>query len=182
MHLTQSQAIVTFIKDSLAAIAIVVGGAWALRRFWREREDVPRLQWTMSAKVAGRAANAIVVEVNACIENKGKVRHEIRKFNFNVFVITRDELNALSPGSSYLPKSGCFEGSLMPKDTEYSFIEPGVEAHYYELVTVPSDAEAIYIYARFDYGRKNEFDENECTLFLNEPSLSIRSGSSALPS
>jgi hypothetical protein len=169
MNLPELQKIVTFAKDSLTAVAIVVGGGWALRRFWREREDVPRLQWTMSAKVAGRASRAILVEVNACIENKGKVRHEIRKFNFNLYVMTRNELDALEPGSCFLPRGDGFLGSLMPINTEYSFIEPGVEAHYYELVTVPPDAEAVYIYARFDYGRNNEFDENECMLFLNRP-------------
>jgi len=169
MDLADLQKIVTFAKDSLTAVAIVVGGAWALRRFWREREDVPRLQWTMSAKVAGRASRANLVEVTACIENKGKVRHEIRKFNFNIYVLTRSQMDAIEPGKSFLPQGDGMLGSLMPFDTEYTFIEPGVEAHYFELVTVPPDAESVYIYVRFDYGRNQEFDENECMLLLNRP-------------
>lgn len=148
------------IKDVATTIAILVGGGWALGRFWRERESVPRLQLDLNAEFVQKATNACLVAVKAHIENKGKVRHEIRLFDFHLSVV--------DAGSIQTPPPVCIEypietttGSLMPKDAEYSFIEPGVRTTYFELVAVPATAKEVYIYCSFEYGGK-EYEEAEC--------------------
>jgi hypothetical protein len=73
-----------------------------------------------------------IVEFAGVLENKGKVRHKIAKFDFDVNALffddpveTRDEWG----GQVHFPHK-IIEGSFLPKHFKYFFIDPGVKARY----------------------------------------------------
>lgn len=166
MDLQELSSVVDIVQGVVTSAAIMVGGTWALLRFYREREAVPRLQWELELRRIAATEGAVLIEVTANIENKGKVRHEIRSFAAELSLIHAANLTGAREALSYEPGSTVVTVSLMPKASEYTFIEPGVSARYCELVVLPVGATAVYAYARFDYGRGPEYDENEYTLRL----------------
>ncbi len=80
----------TAIKDALLAIGVLVGGGWALWRFVLEREGKPKIQFDLDLNILGKQGNKFLVEVIAIVENKGRVRHWLKDFRFDLHYFPRE--------------------------------------------------------------------------------------------
>lgn len=62
--------------ESLATVvALGIGGYWTYRRFIRQRENCPFIEFTVDVHFVGRQGGKWIVELIAYLENKGKVQH-----------------------------------------------------------------------------------------------------------
>src|SRR4051794_16970076 len=85
------------IQSVVTALALLVGGVWALARFWREREGAPRIQFDTTARFVGRKDDQWLVELLATLENRGKIRQSIEKFTFRVtYAVAADEMTGVA--------------------------------------------------------------------------------------
>ena len=114
------------------AAALLVAAFWTYTRFVRQREDFPLIDFSADVTFVGVHEDAWVVELTSTIENKGKVRHRMVDFKFDLF--------ALQPGDRLEPRQEfggqvafphtVVEGSWLPKRFDYFHIDPGTKAKY----------------------------------------------------
>lgn len=147
------------VESIVTALALLVGGGWALARFWREREGAPRIQFDTSARFWGKKSDAWMVEVIATLENRGRIRQKIEKFTFSLTYLTDGDLSADRVEAPF--PNACGGGSWIPRDWLYTFIEPGVMQSYRIIAAVPASARYLHIASRFDYVGTNEFHESD---------------------
>src|SRR5688500_17213650 len=78
--------------ESLATVAaLAIGGWWAYRRFVRQREDRPHVAFTVDAVFIAKQGGYWIVELISRLENKGKVRHQVTNFTFDVYALFRND-------------------------------------------------------------------------------------------
>jgi hypothetical protein len=156
-------------KDIMAAwesvitiIAIIVGGGWAIARFWREREGAPRIQFDVRMKVLGNTGAQLLLEVLAVLENTGKIRHRIERLTFSLsYLVTGDPIAHAGQTSAVpFPHNGG-TGSWLGDKWLYTFVEPGVRQSYTVVWTIPSAAVYVHLSGRFDYPGGNEIHDAE---------------------
>jgi hypothetical protein len=74
--------------------ALIIGGIWAYRNFFQFREGEPKIDLSIEVDFIRKHGARWIVEVEALLENKSKVRHEFRDFAFKVcYALQSDELN-----------------------------------------------------------------------------------------
>src|SRR5438132_3184136 len=71
-------------ESAVTAAAILAGGFWTYRRFIRQQEDFPHIQFAVDVNFVGVQDGSWLLEVVALVENKGKVRHTVKKFDFDL--------------------------------------------------------------------------------------------------
>jgi hypothetical protein len=85
------------IAESIAKIAAIsVAGWWAYRRFIRQRENHPIIDFSADMVFHTFKDGYWVVELVAAIENKGKVQHKLKDLSFELCSIDSEDNIELS--------------------------------------------------------------------------------------
>ena len=84
MSLEDVKSIADIVTNVATVTGIVIGGAWAYRRFVREEEDYPHIEFSADIQFVARKNGWWIVELVAVIENKGRVQHRVRDFKFDL--------------------------------------------------------------------------------------------------
>ncbi len=142
------------IQSLVTAVGIVVGAIWTYRRFIRQREGCPKVQFDLSANVHLRAQGEHIVEIVAALQNKGVVRHWLNEFKFDLLYLPKG--CELITGDDRINKQTLFTKVIsnrhwIPPDWKRTFIDPGMSQIYTYVTSVPSDSEFLLIYATFRY-------------------------------
>ena len=163
-NLTESiQAIVT-------SLAIVVGGIWAYFRFRRTREGRPLIQTDLDIRFVYNQNGRWFVDLVAFLENKGKARLEIQKFDFEFrYSLPGDTATAntvlvpdmfdLEDGLKF-PMHLEVKGPWLTPDDSI-FLEPGVRIRHSLLTSLPEDATTALFAIQFDYPKNGKDIETE---------------------
>jgi hypothetical protein len=86
------------ISSIATTLALIVGGIWTYRRFVRTREAYPKIEFTVDLAFVRKQGGFWVVEAIANMENKGLVRHSIRKFTFDLrYMLPSDAVEVSAP-------------------------------------------------------------------------------------
>jgi hypothetical protein len=146
--------ITSAIQNIIAALAILVGGIWALFKFVIYRESYPKVQFDLDLRILDKIQNQIVVEVVAIVENKGLVRHWLNDFKFDLFVLPKDK--ALVEGDKNINYQIQFEKVVdgrywIPPDWKTTFIDPSLRQEYTYVTHIPDNSSLALIYATFRY-------------------------------
>lgn len=151
------------IAESIAkTLAIVVGGIWAWRRFVRQREDFPFVQFEVGIEFVGRQGENWIVELRAKLTNQGRVRHEISRFDLDLRALFPSDVVSLDgPNAQANFRTKLFEASWLPKPWHTTFVDPGISTHYSFVGLVPTDATFILLHGRFDYASGGSFHTAE---------------------
>lgn len=155
--------------ESIATtIALIVGAIWAYQRFIRQREAHPYVSFSVDINLVGRQGGYWITELQAWIENKGKVRHEITDFQFDLFALRPSDEVGLNPeiGNQVFFPHEVAKGSWIPKTWRSTFIDPGVKTHYSHMVRVPEDVSFIIMHAWFAYPGTNDSHSAEKTIAI----------------
>ena len=141
------------IQSIVTAIAIVVGGYWALRRFGIAREGYPHIQFAADVQFIGFHDGWWIVELLALVENKGRARHDIKEFEFDLYSLNEGDAVTLAEefGNQVHFPNLVAKGTWLSGTFNYFFIEPGVTAKYSHIARVPASAKAIILHAWFSY-------------------------------
>lgn len=155
------------IAQSLATIlGIVVGAAWALQRFRREREAHPHIDFSADIALVEERAEWLIVELVSIIENKGKVQHRMGRFEFSLSALFPDDKIDLAPefGDQVRFPHNIAEGSWLPKRYRYFFIEPQTKAKYSYIARIPKQTTSVMLHSWFDYSDGRHSHSAECTM------------------
>ena len=153
------------VESMATATSLVVGGIWIYWLFFRQRQNQPAIDSGAEIRFIGKQSGWWIVELVATVANKGKVRHKIESFAF--------DLNALGPddpvelwdawgGQVNFPHE-LTRGSLLPPRMGYFFIDPGCTSQYSHVTRVPEDARFVIFHAWFRYPGKDEHHSAEAT-------------------
>ena len=142
------------IKDLLASLAILLGGAWTLWRFVLQREGNAKIQFNVDFKIIGTLKNDYIVEVIAIVENKGSVRHYVNDFKFDLLYLTEE--HEIEEGDKRINNQLLFEKIIdkrywIPPSWYNSFIDAGVVQNYTYVTHLPIEAKFALVYAQFKY-------------------------------
>ena len=142
------------LQSIATTLAIIVGGAWAVRRFIIEREAHPHVEFTADITFIERRVDWWIVELTSTLENKGKVLHRIEKFGFELLGLYADDPIETAPefGDQVHFPHLITRGSWLPKRFGYFFIEPRVKATYSHIARIPCSATSVIMHSWFDYG------------------------------
>lgn len=157
--------------ESLATvIALLLAGVWGYRRFVRQREDYPHIDFKVDLRFVDLHHESWVVEVIARLENKGRVQHRINEFTFDLrYLKGSDELkHAGQFGGQILFPHEAAKGSWLPKEWSYTFIDPGISTHYSYITAIPKEARIALLHGWFSYQEGCEFHSAEKILRVPE--------------
>lgn len=142
------------LQSIVTAMALIIGGIWAIWRFRRQREAHPHVEFTADIIFVDEWRDWWIVELISHLENKGKVQHRIENFEFDLFGLYDEDPIQPSKqfgGQVYFPNL-IARGSWLPERCDYFFIEPGVKAKYSFVARVPKRARTIILHSWFEYG------------------------------
>ncbi|MEW6657870.1 MAG: hypothetical protein AB1424_04340 [Thermodesulfobacteriota bacterium] len=146
------------IQSLATAISLGVGGWWVFRKYIRQQEDRPHIEFTADINLIGVQGDYLIAELIATIENKGKVEHRMSEFDFDLNALYHgDHINIGEQwgGQVDFPHS-IVEGSFLPMRSNFFFIAPGVKAKYSYIARVPKEASFLMLHCwfKYDYNRK----------------------------
>ncbi len=154
MSIGEFKVLAEGIAASTTAVAIVVGGIWALRRYVFHKEGFPRIEFFVDAEFVGIHKNEWVVEILGLLKNEGSVPHRIRRLEFSVRALSdSDKLQDGENIRGQLMFPHCVtKGSWTPNDTDSPMvIMPGVELRYSYQYHVPLSTAFLLIQGNLDY-------------------------------
>lgn len=153
MSIEEWKNLAAAIQSFVTALSLIVGGLWAYRRYVRNEERYPNIEFSADLNFIGKQADWWIVELIATIQNKGKVQHRMSEFRF--------DLNALYPGdpvdiserwgNQVDFRRPVAEGSFLPSRFGFFFVDPGVTAKYSYVARVPTEAAFLILHCWFNY-------------------------------
>lgn len=139
-------------------LAVVIGAVWAYRRFIRQEENFPYINFTADINFICKQGGYWVVELISTIENKGKVPHRFSEAAFDLNALLPNdaiELNKEFGNQVFFPHE-IAKGSWIPTHTAYFFIAPGATSKYSYIASVPEEATAIMFHSWFKYDDRRD--------------------------
>ena len=146
--------------QSIATItSLIVGGIWVYSKYIRQQERYPNIEFSADVQFVGKQQDYWLVELIATVENKGKAQHRMEEFMF--------DLNALEKGEKVLTSErwgnqvdfpvSIAQGSFLPRQYKFFFIDPGVKAKYSYLSRVPTNTSFVVLHSWFKYGDNRKY-------------------------
>ncbi len=144
----------TIVKDGATALALIVGGAWALWKYVIRREARAKIQFSLELNALGKLDDRLIVEAVAVVENKGLVRHKVSDFRFDLHYLA--EGAKVIDGDERINFQVLFQPAVrkkywIPADWINTFVDPGVLQRYTYVTSLPGDAAFALLYAQFKY-------------------------------
>lgn len=141
------------IQSFATALSFSIGGWWVYRKYIKHGEQYPHIELVAEIRFIGEHHEFWIVEFAGILENKGKVRHKIEKFDFDVNALFKDdpvEEREEFGGQVDFPHK-IIDGSFLPRRFRYFFIDPGVKARYSYNGRVTKQATMIVLHCWFQY-------------------------------
>jgi hypothetical protein len=176
---SQLKTIFEVLQSVATIIGIAIGGAWVWFLYKRQGDDRPRIEMSSDIIFHKKIGDWWIVELVVYVENKGKVQHKMRDFNFDLHSInTGDTVDIVQQfgDQAYFPNT-IAKGSFLNKNMKYFFLEPGVKGKYSYVARVPALAEAIILHAWFNYDSDDKVHGTEKTAVV--PKDSVKSNDSS---
>ncbi|TIL43717.1 hypothetical protein [Mesorhizobium sp.] len=147
------QPMVTLAESVIQSAAILVAAWWTYNRFIKQEESHAHIETSAEIVVKGRQGDDWIVELLAFVENKGKVAHKMKKFNFDLNTISCQKPIGTSDswdGQVHFPNDTA-KGSMIPSHFQYFIIGPSVKAKYSYIARVPISESFAIFHCRFEY-------------------------------
>ncbi|HBS85703.1 MAG: hypothetical protein A2W91_13640 [Bacteroidetes bacterium GWF2_38_335] len=160
--------VLSLLEGSITIIAIIVGAFWTYRKFVRQRERHPKIQFDIDINFLTIQDDNIIFEICLMIENKGVVRHQIDANSLSVnlrYLLDNDKIEHGTADYNYQTKFTNFSPAtnldfnekrlLIPKKWQNTFIDPGVIQKYSYVTHLPVKASCILVKSKFNYSDKD---------------------------
>jgi hypothetical protein len=154
------------IESLVTLLALAIAGYWAYWRFIRQREGRPNVQFSADIVFIRKQGEWWVVELVAWLENKGKVRHLIKDFHFDVRALYADDPvcnDERFRGQVYFPNEVA-KGCWMPEEKSETWVDPGVKTHYSYITRVAERATVLLMHTWLTYSDESVFTSTEKTV------------------
>ena len=148
------------IEHVVEAVAILVTGGWAYRKFVAQREGESKLDVTAGLDFVGTHEDKTVAVVIASVANTGNVRHHVTDMTFDLRLLRESDPVERAPqalGQVNFPLRVYADQRFFPESWVWSFIEPGVTNVYRYSVALPADARFALVSVRVALPGDDEF-------------------------
>lgn len=145
------------LAQGVQAIGTVLGlgvaGIWAYLRYVRQGDRWSHVETSADILLLGWQNGLWLVELQAILENKGKVEHRVRDFEFDLAGLSVDD--PLEPdlrwgGQIDFPQK-LAKGSFLPKYLDYFAVGLGVKARYSFIAEIPEGIAFAMLHCSFRY-------------------------------
>ena len=171
--------------QSVATVAsFIVGGIWVYSRYIHQQERYPNIEFSADVQFIGKQDDYWIVELIATVENKGKAQHRMEEFLFDLNAIEKNGEVQTSEkwGNQVDFPVSVAQGSFLPKQYKFFFIDPGVKAKYSYLSRVPTSASFVVLHSWFKYGDNRKFSHTaERTVVVPQESVVTSAPANAMP-
>jgi hypothetical protein len=153
-------------------LARVVGGIWAYKKYILAESSYPHIESSADIVLIGQQDEYWLVELVGYLENKGSVQHKIRKFEFDLNALLKDDVIKTSEkwGNQVDFPHAVASESFKPRTTDFFFIDPGVKAKYSYVTRVPLQATFLIFHCWFEYDDKRHCGHTaERTVSISQP-------------
>ena len=159
MTLVDYQTLFSIFQSLVTTISIIIAGLWAYNRFIIQQERYPNLIFTADISIIGQHKGETLVEIISFIENKGKTQHKMDNFNFDISAIYRNEELVPSPkwGNQIDFYHTIANGSFLPLQMSFFFVDPGTTAKYSYITKLPSETAFAILHCTFNYADKRNY-------------------------
>jgi hypothetical protein len=147
------------IAQSFGTVAIAAaGGWWAYWKFGISQNRYPHIETSADIQFIGVHGDYWIIELLAYIENKGTAQHRMKKFDFELSSLNRDDQLKDSKkfgGQVYFPnliKKGSFLANY-----EYFVVDAGVKAKYSYITRAPTTSGFLILHVHFEYSDQRKF-------------------------
>ncbi len=130
MTLEELKNLAGALQSFATVISLIIGGIWVYRRYLRQQENYPNIEFSADVNFIGEQADWWIVELIGTIENKGKVQHKMREFKFDLNALySEDQIDVSNKwGDQVNFPHLVAEGSFLPQRREFFFVAPGIKA------------------------------------------------------
>jgi len=145
-----------FGQSLITAISIALAGGWVFLRFVWGQERYPNIEFTADINILGTHQDWLIAELIANIENKGKIQHQMRTFQFWLDGISgQDPVNIDERwgGQVDFPQT-IAQGSFLPGTSEFFFVDAGTRSKYSWIARVPRETRFLLLHCSFEYCRR----------------------------
>ncbi len=140
-------------------VSFIIGGIWVYSKYIHQQERYPNIEFSTDVQFIGKQNDEWIVELIAMVRNKGKAQHRMEEFLFDLNAIEKNRKIQTSEkwGNQVDFPVLLVQGSFLPKQYKFFFIDPGVEAKYSFLTKVPATASFLVLHSWFKYGDSRQF-------------------------
>lgn len=151
--------IASILQSIVTAGALVVGGIWTYLKFIRQQEKYPNIEFLADINLIGKQDDHWIAEIIATIENKGKAQHKMSNFEFDLNALFSNDKVELTEkwGNQVNFPHRIAEGSFIPPDLDFFFIDPGTKAKYSHITRVPNDVTFAILHCWFTYSDERSY-------------------------
>ncbi|HSS47956.1 MAG TPA: hypothetical protein VLX28_03320 [Thermoanaerobaculia bacterium] len=154
MKLTEFSSWLSIVQASINILALMLGGAWAYRKYVVRREREPRAEVKIDLEFVGKQGKYWLVEASAYVENKGFVRYTIRNMRIRFRYLT--ESDNLEEGGEEIRHQIIFPNSTdasngkryMEKET---YVNPNLTYRYSYVTRIPQEAIFLLVHCKLQY-------------------------------
>lgn len=184
MDISNWKDIFDIVQKIVTAIAIIIGGIWAFRKYILQRENVAKLHSSLEVTFISKNRDCWITEIAVIIENKGLVKHIIysSSFLFEARYISKNKVpvnESLDNNhrtyqigfdkSIYLNDKQEIKNKWLPENWDYITIEPGIRRKISLIISIPDEAKVFFLRSSFKlYGIKRPYDSSK--VFIEVPS------------
>ncbi len=153
MSIDKWKDVAATIQSFATALSIFIGGLWVYRKYIRQVENYPNIEFSAELNFIGKQSDWWIVELVALVENKGKVQHRMSELRFDLNAIYEGEAVEVSQqwGGQVDFNHAVTQGSFLPQRFKFFFVDPGVKAKYSYVARIPKQANFAILHCWFNY-------------------------------
>jgi len=121
----------------------------------KERDHAPHIEFGIDCRVFDTTGEDRAVEFMICINNKGRIRQEIRNLSIRLRGISEGQDLKFWDGHGHrleFPVKLVDETQIIPAEAVYYFVEPGIDQMFDYVTKIPRKIRYLLVHSRFDYG------------------------------
>jgi hypothetical protein len=141
-------------------VSIVVGGIWVYRKYVRQQERYPNIEFTADINLLGIQGEFWIAELIAIIDNKGKAQHRFKEFHFDLSAIEQSASSLRTDerwGNQVDFPAAIANGSFLPAQLGFFFVDPGIKAKYSYITRIPVTVSLVILHCWFKYSDGRRF-------------------------
>ncbi|BDX06507.1 hypothetical protein [Planctobacterium marinum] len=151
---------VASLVKSLSALVAVLGGLWAVYKFYKRDEHFPRVQFDVDINFIGEKSEQHIIEVVAYLENKGVVPIKLTELEFSLRGLKHDDklIEGDKSINRQLKLPHKVKDARWLSDTwNHTFVYPGVRTRYTHVTSIGGEYGFLLVRGLFIYESDEDF-------------------------
>jgi len=145
--------------DNLPIFFTIISGIWVLWNYFFKRSFAPKIKMKLSGDIFDKdSSNQNILVATLQIQNIGEVRLKSNKIKLSVRGINKQTKLKIGDEKilhQIIFKEKIYEENLVPKEWEYTFIDPGVTQDYQYVILIPKDFKYLLLESKIYFNKKD---------------------------